>query len=207
MIREVLAVVHARWFRYSSRCQMQIRANSYLDNENVKVENDPVYALWVLVTKSSHLTPVNLLDPNGIQKKLPREAVCVQLDDPQRNLPPSLPLLTSNFLLLQTVYRQIFYAFHLGPQRLSPLFCKSRATVPQRVPTRCQGIKFPANKVYNLDYIEVWEVFASIDKLYCCGACGSNDVKRNTSFRDYGAFWVRVDEGEFGEPWTRGHIT
>jgi len=51
--------------------------------------------------------------------------------------------------------------------------------------------------VHNLESIEIWECFAYINQFRYCKACSFNC--------DWGAVWVRVDDGEFGEPWARGH--
>ena len=49
----------------------------------------------------------------------------------------------------------------------------------------------------DLKCIEIWERLARINQVQRCGAYGFG--------RDRGAVWVRVGDGEFGEPWTRSH--
>ena len=130
--------------------------------------------------------------------------VRAQLDDPHRGTPPSLSLLTSPFRPLQTVYRPILQIFHILPRSFQLL---SRMRVagahPLMAPgwqTGCEG-----RRMYDLECIEIWERFARNYQLQHRRACTPSRAGYNPhSCGLKSVRWIRVGDGEFGEPWTRG---
>ena len=104
---------------------------------------------YVLFLPDIHLVPLGLH-----RTQVGHRMVRAQLDDPHRGL-PSTSLPTSRPQLLQAIDRQIRHTFHLPPQSLALLPRKRQDDGPP-VGT--------GEKIYDLDRIEIRQLFACIDE-------------------------------------------
>ena len=60
-------------------------------------------------------------------------------------------------------------------------------------------------KTYDLERAKIWEHFARTDQLEYSRACLSNPIGQKRYFVVSELISVREEDGEFGEPWTRGY--
>ena len=109
------------------------------------------------------------------------------------------------------MYHPILHTSYLLPQRLFLSFRVRPQTMTLPFPAFTRRRRCGEGKVNYLECVKVWECSARVDQLLYCGACSSDLTGENSQFSNWDVVyvwvrvWVRAEDGEFGELWTRSH--